>query len=88
MPIAAALIAVLSPVFMVSANTVMCDMLMLAFWVWAVLLWVRGLERHEPLTLLLAGALVALSAPTKYFGASLIPLLVAYSLLDRKPVRL
>ncbi len=88
MPVAAALIAVLSPVFMVSANTVMCDMLILAFWVWAVLLWVRGLERHEGLTLLLAGALVALSALTKYFGASLIPLLAAYSLLERKPVRL
>jgi len=88
MPLAAALIAALSPVFMLSANTVMCDTLMLAFWVWAVLLWVRGLERGEPLTLAAAGALVAASALTKYFGASLIPLLAAYSLLERKPIRL
>ncbi|MFQ5737358.1 MAG: ArnT family glycosyltransferase [Thermodesulfobacteriota bacterium] len=88
MPLAAALAAVLSPAFMVSANTVMCDVLMLAFYVWAVVLWVRGLDRGEPVTLLIAGLLVAMSALTKYFGMSLIPLLAAYSLIDRKPVRL
>ncbi len=88
MPLAAALVAALSPVFMVSANTVMCDMLMLAFWVWAVVLWVRGIEKDAPVTLLASGALVALSALTKYFGVSLIPLLVVYALLERKPLRL
>ncbi|MDP2689091.1 MAG: glycosyltransferase family 39 protein, partial [Deltaproteobacteria bacterium] len=88
MPLAAALMAALSPVFMVSANTVMCDVLMLAFWVWAVILWLRGIEKDEPVTLVIAGALAAASALTKYFGVSLIPLLGAYALIERKPVRL
>src|SRR5262249_41735160 len=34
-----------TPIFLLSANTVMCDMLMLAFWTWAVVFWVEGLEQ-------------------------------------------
>ena len=76
----AALASVLTPVVLVSSTTVMCDVLMLCAWVWAVLLWVRGLrERRHPF-LALAAALVAASALTKYFGASLVPLLFAYGL--------
>ncbi len=46
-PMVAALAALFMPVFMVSSMTVMCDVLMLAFWVWAVLFWVEGLERDH-----------------------------------------
>jgi 4-amino-4-deoxy-L-arabinose transferase-like glycosyltransferase len=84
-PLLATLMAVLTPVFLVSSTNVMCDTLMLCFWVWAVVCWRRGLER--PLWLVLAGFLISLCALTKYFGVSLIPLLLAYSLLARKPLR-
>jgi hypothetical protein len=84
-PLLATLTAVLSPVFLVSSTNVMCDTLMLCFWVWAVVCWRRGLER--PIWLVPAGILISFCALTKYFGVSLIPLLLAYSHLSRKPLR-
>src|SRR5262245_8035559 len=39
-PTLAALAVLLSPVFLVSATSVMCDVTMLALWVWAVVLWI------------------------------------------------
>ena len=56
----------------------MCDVLMLAFWVWAVVFWVEGMERDDFWRLPAAGLLIALAALTKYFGACLIPLLAVY----------
>jgi hypothetical protein len=43
-PLLAAVIAMITPVFLVSGTTLMCDVLMLAFWVWAVVLWERALS--------------------------------------------
>jgi 4-amino-4-deoxy-L-arabinose transferase-like glycosyltransferase len=88
MPFQASLIAMTTPAFLVSGTTVMSDMMMLAFWCWAVVLWVRGTDRSEPLTLMLSSILIALSALTKYFGMSLIPLLCAYSLFYRHRIKL
>ncbi|HWX23240.1 MAG TPA: glycosyltransferase family 39 protein [Candidatus Binatia bacterium] len=39
----AAVLVPASPVFLISATTVMCDVLMLAFWVWAVVAFEEGL---------------------------------------------
>ena len=83
LPFWAALAGVLTPVFMVSANTVMSDVMMLAFFVWAVVFWMRGLERDEHLSFFLAGVFIALAALTKYFAISLIPLLVLYAIVSR-----
>lgn len=83
-PLLAALIGVLTPAFVVSGTTVMSDIMMLAFWCWAVVLWMRGVEKDDPLSLTAAALLVAMSALTKYFGMSLIPLLAAYSIFDKK----
>src|SRR4029077_19056217 len=75
-----ALLVLFTPVFLVSATTVMCDVWLLALWVWSVDCWLRGLEeRHSYWLLLLASLLVAAAALTKYFGVSLVPLLAAYS---------
>ncbi|MGA2243142.1 MAG: glycosyltransferase family 39 protein, partial [Verrucomicrobiota bacterium] len=35
-PLLATLIGILTPVFLVSSTTLMCDVLMLAFWIWAL----------------------------------------------------
>jgi hypothetical protein len=77
-PLLAALVAVLTPAFLVSGTTVMCDTMMLALWVWAVVLWVRGLDTGSRPALVLAAVLVALCSLTKYYGMSLIPLLFVY----------
>lgn len=81
LPLLAALLALATPAFLVSSTTLMCDVLMLAFWAWAVFFWIKGVEDNSRLSLLLSAVLIALSALTKYFGISLIPLLAAYSIL-------
>ena len=87
-PTLAALATLFTPVFMVSSMTVMCDVLMLAFWVWAAVLWVEGLERDDFGRLASAGLLAALAELTKYYGACLIPLLGAYGFFcKRRPGR-
>jgi len=79
-PLVGALLVLFTPVFLVSATTVMCDVWLLALWVWSVDCWLRGLERHSYWLLLLASLFAAAAALTKYFGASLVPLLAVYTL--------
>lgn len=83
-PMLAAVATLFMPVFLVSSTTVMCDVMMLAFWVWAVVLWVEGMERNDLWWLTGSVVLIALAAFTKYFGACLIPLLAAYSLIHQR----
>jgi 4-amino-4-deoxy-L-arabinose transferase-like glycosyltransferase len=80
LPLLAALIAVLTPGVLVSAASVMCDTMMVALWVWAVILWIEGLQPRKAWYLAGAAILIAAAALTKYFGAALVPLLAAYSL--------
>lgn len=82
MPLLAALLALATPAFLVSSTTLMCDVVMLAFWVWAVFFWVKGVEDQSSFSLLFSGILIALASLTKYFGVSLIPLLAAYSIVN------
>lgn len=77
---AAALITVVNPVFLVSATTVMCDTMMLAFWVWALFFWIRGIETQQRRFLLLAAIFLILCELTKYFGIALIPLTAVYAI--------
>jgi len=85
-PKTAALACILTPVFMVSATNIMCDVMMLAFWVWAVFFWIRGTNRGGFSCLLLSGVLMSACCMTKYYGLSLIPLLGIYSFLKfRRP---
>jgi 4-amino-4-deoxy-L-arabinose transferase-like glycosyltransferase len=83
-PLFAVCAALFTPVFLVSANTVMCDMLMLAFWVWAIVFWVEGLEQSHFPKILFAGLLVALAMLTKYFGVALIPLLAVHGAIQKR----
>jgi 4-amino-4-deoxy-L-arabinose transferase-like glycosyltransferase len=83
-PFQAALALLATPVFLISSTTLMCDVLMLAFWIWAVVFWIRGLDTQRASLLALAGLLAGLSALTKYFGIALVPLLFAYTLARTK----
>jgi hypothetical protein len=79
-PFLAVLIAWLTPVTMITASGVTSDVLMLAMWVWALVLWHDG-------RLWAAATLAGVAAWTKYFGAALLPLFALDALLRRTPVR-
>jgi 4-amino-4-deoxy-L-arabinose transferase-like glycosyltransferase len=81
-PLLAVLVSLFTPVFLVSSTNVMCDTMMLAFWVWTVVLWERGLREGRSGLLYAAAFLIGLCALTKYFGMSLIPLLLVYAVTD------
>jgi 4-amino-4-deoxy-L-arabinose transferase-like glycosyltransferase len=83
-PLIAALCAVLMPAFLVSSTDLMCDIMMLAFWVWALFFWIEGLKTKKMWLLLLAAILITLAALTKYFGIALVPLLFVYSLIQEQ----
>jgi 4-amino-4-deoxy-L-arabinose transferase-like glycosyltransferase len=83
-PFVAALCSFLTPVFLVSSTSVMSDTMMLAFWVFAVYFWISGVERNSTVRLLLSSVFIPLCALTKYFGITLIPLLLLYSLVKER----
>ena len=84
-PLVAAAATLLAPGFLISATGLMCDTMMLALWVLAAAFWVEGLdEPAKPLYLAISGFLIAAAALTKYFGVSLLPLLLVYSLLRKR----
>jgi 4-amino-4-deoxy-L-arabinose transferase-like glycosyltransferase len=85
-PFEAALLAATTPVFLVCASSVMCDVLALALFVWALAAWLAGIERERFSLLALAGVLATASALAKYFGASVLPLCFAWGLLARRRV--
>ncbi len=87
-PLLAALAGVLTPVFLISATTLMCDVMCLAFWVWAVVVFEKGLEHNRWRWFLTAGLLAGLATLTKFTGLALVPLLGFYAFArQRKPGR-
>jgi 4-amino-4-deoxy-L-arabinose transferase-like glycosyltransferase/tetratricopeptide (TPR) repeat protein len=81
-PLLAAVVAIFTPVFLVSSSTLMCDVLMLAFWIWALVLWERALAREQCWwQFVLAGVLAGLAMLTKYSAVTLLPLLPSLSIL-------
>lgn len=77
-PFTAALIALLSPVFLISATAVMCDVMQLAFWVWTLVFFEKGLRSESRAALVTSGIMAGLALLTKYLALSLVPLLLAY----------
>jgi len=81
-PLLATLIAIFTPAFLVSSSTLMCDVAMLGFWIWALVLWERALENGRgPWLFVGAGTLAGLAVLTKYSAVVLLPLLPILSLL-------
>lgn len=83
-PAWAAAVAVFTPAFFVSATSVMCDVMLLAFWVWAVAAFEKGLARNGPKPFVAAGLLAGLAYLTKFSGLALVPLLAAYGLVRQR----
>jgi 4-amino-4-deoxy-L-arabinose transferase-like glycosyltransferase len=80
----AAVAAVLTPVFVISATTLMCDVMCLALWIWAVATFVKGLEQNDWKWLLAAGLLAGLATLTKFTGLALVPLLAFYAFVRQR----
>lgn len=87
-PLLAGLFSLITPVFLISSTTVMCDIMMLAFWVWAVFFWIEGIEKDKYFALCLAAVLMSLCALTKYYGIALIILLPVYALVKKRRIGL
>jgi hypothetical protein len=83
-PLLAAAATLLTPAFLVSSSAVMCDTMMLALWIWAIIFWLEGFEPRKPAYLIVSALLITLCALTKYYGAALILLLAAYSLARQR----
>lgn len=79
----AALATLFTPVFLVSATTLMCDVPMLALWLAATLCWMRGIDRDRTAWLAVASVLAALAVLTKYFAVTLVPLLAGWTWLRK-----
>ncbi len=85
-PLVAAAATLLTPGVLVSACSVMCDTMMLAFWIWGITFWLEGLKVGKQPYLLASSLLMAAAALTKYFGICLVPLLFAYSVAERRRI--
>ncbi|MSU59234.1 MAG: hypothetical protein EXS35_13885 [Pedosphaera sp.] len=65
-PLLATVVALLTPVFLVSGTTLMSDMPMFAGWIWAVVMWEQGLKSSRLGQILFAGFLTGVAVLTKY----------------------
>ena len=75
-PLLATVIAIVTPAFLVSSTTLMCDVLMMTFWIWALVLWERALASGQSRWRFVgAGVLAGLAVLTKYSAVTLLPLL-------------
>ncbi|HTV63125.1 MAG TPA: glycosyltransferase family 39 protein, partial [Verrucomicrobiae bacterium] len=76
-PLLAAVIVIFTPAFLVSGTTLMCDMLMLSFWIWALVFYERALGTESSRwQFIVAGVFVSLAILTKYSAVILIPLML------------
>ncbi|MGO9703944.1 MAG: glycosyltransferase family 39 protein [Limisphaerales bacterium] len=81
-PLLATMVAIFTPAFLVSSTTLMCDVMMLGFWIWAIVLWERALgNRQSRWQFIGAGVLAGLAVLTKYSAITLLPLLPILSIL-------
>lgn len=85
-PVLAAMLALFTPVTLVTSTNIMLDLPMSAFFVAAVALWCEGVARNRPGLLIAAACVAGLSALTKYFGLALIPLLLAYTVAEQRRI--
>ena len=83
-PAVATLVSLLSPVVLLSSTTVMCDVPMLVFWVWAIVFFRRGVDEGRLASLVLAGACATLAVLTKYSALGIVPLFLVDAVLRKR----
>ncbi|MHB9111777.1 MAG: glycosyltransferase family 39 protein [Thermoleophilia bacterium] len=85
-PLTASLLLIVTPGFMVMAQSVMTDVPALSLWLAAVASYIYGIDRddRQDRLLVLAGIFTSLAILTTYQSFSLLPLLFVYALLKRR----
>jgi hypothetical protein len=83
-PLLSAMALLSLPGFLVSATTLMPDVLATAFWCGAVLLWMEGLARDRVVLFAGAALLAGACVLTKYVGLGLIPLFLVHGAVARR----
>ncbi len=87
-PLLATLAGVLTPVLLVSATSVMCDVTMLALLTWSVFFWIRGIRTNRQRDFFFSAMMITACSLTKYFGMALLPLLIAYAIAKKRKLGL
>ena len=82
-PLLATIIAVLTPAYLVSSSTLMCDVPMLSLWIWTLVFWERALaEKASRWRYLGIGVLAGLTVLTKYSAlTTLLPMMLLLGVL-------
>ncbi|MCX6890829.1 MAG: tetratricopeptide repeat protein [Verrucomicrobia bacterium] len=83
-PLLAVVLLVFSPAFLVCGTSCMCDVTMLAFWVWSLVFWERGLVSRCYSNFLWAAVMAGLCGLMKYSGLSVVPLLLVWALVRER----
>lgn len=85
-PLVAALLLIVTPGFMVMAQSVMTDVPALSLWLAAIASYVYAIDGYDKRNrlLVLAGVFTSLAILTTYQSFSLLPLLFVYALLKRR----
>lgn len=86
-PAWASVIAWFCPAVLVSATSVMTDIWMAAFFVWAVALWIRGIDESSIRFLCAAAVAASMAGLMKYFGVTVIGLFALYAFGRRHPLQ-
>jgi tetratricopeptide (TPR) repeat protein len=79
-------LTILTPGFLICATSLMCDVMMVAFWIWAIVLWQKGLVRAQYRYFVWASLLAGFCGLTKYSGFSVVPLLFIYALWRERKI--
>ncbi|MHB1326378.1 MAG: ArnT family glycosyltransferase [Thermoleophilia bacterium] len=83
-PLAAALLLIVSPGFMVMSESIMTDVPALSFWLAAIASFVYAVDREDNRLLVLSAFFISLAVLSTYQSLSLVPLLFVYALLRRR----
>lgn len=85
-PLLAVFAAILTPMFVVTGTTLMTDVPTVALYVWAITLWVYGIRNGQHGLLFAAACCMTLSPLFKYPGLTAVPLLFAYTLMEKRKI--
>ncbi|TVM33158.1 ArnT family glycosyltransferase [Oceanidesulfovibrio marinus] len=84
----ATLLTIFSAPFFLASGSFMAEPLLMALWVWAVYLWVRGEQEDHAILLALGAVIAGFAILAKYNALALLPLLLAFSLVHSRRVRM
>lgn len=85
-PLWATLLGAISPVFLTSSTNLMCDVPMMAFWIWAIYFWILGNRDQKKSIFFISMALTSFAIWIKFSAINLVPLLSVYSLTKRQGI--